>query len=426
MSRGVNQRMVHSGMALDSDSQARGGWIDDNDRGLSLAAAGDWADAAVAFQAAVDALTADEPLRPATHEPLALVLGNLSHACFKAGQVDAAIQHAQRTCALRAAITGEDGMPVARARMDLAVMLASSGRGDEAMLLIQRAIAAIEHRVGDEDVRLAIVLENAARIALALGSPSNAEPLLLRLHALLHAHELSTGRADKLLAKVADVRDRQLAVVRAKTPRAGTPTSVDVLQRVAETIERRRLLVDDLDSLEETVPESVVVPAIDPTLESLDEVREYAHASIDTQAPWEEAPVMERPPIAEPISPRTSSANAGANAGANASGNAVSASAANAFRDLDRGPTIAMPTPNHGVRTLETPARGTRVPAREEAPPRRDVESAPAPAPARKSKGSASPPVAETPKSGAMMPMLVGMAAAVAAGAGAVWWFILR
>lgn len=412
MSRGVNQRMVQSGMALDSDSQARGGWTDDNDRGLSLAAAGDWADAAVAFQSAVDALTADEPLRPATHEPLALVLGNLSHACFKAGHIDAAIQHAQRTCALRAAITGEDGMPVARARMDLAVMLASSGRGDEAMLLIQRAIAAIEHRVGDEDVRLAVVLENAARIALALGSPSNAEPLLLRLHALLHAHELSTGRADKLLAKVADVRDRQLAVARSKTPRAGTPTSVEVLQRVAETIERRRLVLDDLEPLEESMPDPIVDVPIDPTLESLDEVREYAHASIETQAPWEEAPVMERPPIAEPVVARGTTSNA----------NAAATSAANAFRDLDRGPTIAMPTPDRGVRTLETPARGARVPVREDAPARRENESAPS----RKSKAGASPSVAETPSSASMVPMFAGIAAAVAAGAGAVWWFVLR
>ncbi len=421
MSRGVNQRMVHSGMALDSDSQARGGWTDDNDRGLSLAAAGDWADAAVAFQAAVDALTADEPLRPATHEPLALVLGNLSHACFKAGQLDAAIQHAQRTCALRAAITGEDGMPVARARMDLAVMLASSGRGDEAMLLIQRAIAAIEHRVGDEDVRLAVVLENAARIALALGSPSNAEPLLLRLHALLHAHELSTGRADKLLAKVADVRDRQLAVARTKTPRAGTPTSVEVLQRVAETIERRRLVLDDLEPLEESVPDPILDPTIDPTLESLDEVREYAHASIETRAPWEEEPVMERPPIAEPVAARNASSSASAGSSA-AAMSAAATSAANAFRDLDRGPTIAMPTPDRGVRTLETPARGTRVPAREDASARRESESAPA----RKSRANASPSVTETPTSGSMVPMFAGIGAAVAAGAGAVWWFVLR
>ena len=90
-----------------------------------------------------------------------------------------------------------------------AVMLAAAGRGDEAMALVQRAIAGIEHRVGDEDARLATVLENGARIALAAGHPANAEPLLLRLHALLDAHELSTARADTLLARVAAVRAKQ-------------------------------------------------------------------------------------------------------------------------------------------------------------------------------------------------------------------------
>jgi hypothetical protein len=138
-----------------------------------------------------------------------MVLGNLAQAYFKAGRLDDAIQQAQRTCALRVALTGEDGMPVARARMDLAVMLAAGRRLDEAMALVQRAIASIEHRVGDEDARLAIVLENAARIALAAGAPANAEPLLLRLHALLDAHGLSTARAEQLLTRIADVRAHQ-------------------------------------------------------------------------------------------------------------------------------------------------------------------------------------------------------------------------
>lgn len=391
-------------MVRDGDSQAETAWAHDNDRGLALAADGAWAEAATAFQAAADALAHDLPLRPATHEPLALVLGNLAHACFKAGRTDEALQHAQRTCALRVAIAGEDGMPVARARMDLAVMLASCGRGEEAMTLVQRAIAAVEHRVGDEDARLAIVLENAARIALALGSPSNAEPLLLRLHALLHAHDLSTGRAEKLLAKVAEVREQQRVVPRTRTPAPSlaapsvpTPATGVMLQRVAETIDRSRLILDDLEPLDEPVPPPA--PVFDtPSASEPIEVREYAHASIETAAPWEEAPVIERPPIAEPVVSVVPRA-------------AVPA----VFRDLDRGPTIAMPTPDRGVRTIETPSRAPRAVVRDEPPARREV------VPPKGAKVAA-----PEGKSGVYLPMLVGTVVAVAAGAGAVWWFVLR
>lgn len=421
------------GMGLDDDSPALSDWTHDNDRGLSLAADGAWAEAAAAFQAAADALAQDLPLRSATHEPLALVLGNLAHAHFKAGRMDEALQHAQRTCALRVAIAGEDGMPVARARMDLAVMLASCGRGEEAMMLVQRAIAAIEHRVGDEDARLAIVLENAARIALALGSPANAEPLLLRLHALLHAHGLSTGRADKLLAKVAEVRDQQRVVTRTPTPvippvpptaiptrtpmrtPARTPTLTPsqgvMLQRVAETIETRRLTLDDLEPLDE--PEPTPTP---PTVLAFDtpgssdalDAREYAHASIDTHAPWEEEElVIERPPIAEPVlAPRHHAAGG-------------------VFRDLDGGPTIAVPTPNRGVQIIETPARGARaVPT---APGRTAAHAEPRRAPIAESPATRSTTAdATAAKSGVYLPMILGSVAAVAAGAAAVWWFVLR
>lgn len=196
---------------MDSDAArtVTQGWKEDNARGLALAAESEWAEASEAFAGAADALARALPADTTAHEPLAMVLGNLAQAYFKAGRLDDAIQQAQRTCALRVALTGEDGMPVARARMDLAVMLAAGGRLDEAMALVQRAIASIEHRVGDEDARLAIVLENAARIALAAGAPANAEPLLLRLHALLDAHGLSTARAEQLLTRIADVRAHQ-------------------------------------------------------------------------------------------------------------------------------------------------------------------------------------------------------------------------
>ena len=200
-------------MAHESARFERDGWMEDNTRGLSLAALAEWDEAAEAFAAAADVLARRAP-DASSHDALALILGNLAQACFRAGRTDDALLHAQRACALRVALTGEDAMPVARERMDLAVMLGATGRLDEAQALIQRAIAAVELHAGDEDARLVVMLENAARLALAAGAPANAEPLLLRLHGLLDLYGMSTDRADRLLAMVAAVR------ARAEAPRA--------------------------------------------------------------------------------------------------------------------------------------------------------------------------------------------------------------
>ena len=181
-------------------------WHDENRRGLAFAATDAWDDAAEAFSAAADSLSRNEARDPAVHDALALVLANMGQACFRAGRTDDAIRHAQRACALRVALCGEDAVAVARSRSDLAVILAASGRIDEAPTLVARAIAGIEQSVGDEDLRLAVVLENAARVALAAGQPATAEPFLLRLHGLLGAHEMSTDRADMLLARVFEAR----------------------------------------------------------------------------------------------------------------------------------------------------------------------------------------------------------------------------
>jgi tetratricopeptide (TPR) repeat protein len=250
----------------------RDAWIRDNDRGLALATDGDWAEASEAFAAAADCLARILPSETrGVHEPLALVLSNLAQAYFRLGRVDEAMQQAQRACSLRVAIAGEDGMPVARTRMDMAVMLASVGRLDEATALVQRAIAGIEHRVGEEDARLSIVLENAARIALAAGQPANAEPLLLRLHALLGAHELSTSRAEQLLARVATVRATQAAVESA-------PSAQPVV-------------------LPHPTPEhATVIIADEDTMSSFDDdamARVYAHASIAEQEEWEDQPLRD-------------------------------------------------------------------------------------------------------------------------------------
>ncbi len=249
----------------------RDAWMYDNERGLALAADGDWVEASEAFAAAADSLARPLPSESrGSHEPLALVLSNLAQAYFRCGRLDDAMQQAQRTCALRVAIAGEDGMPVARARMDLAVMLASAGRLDEATMLVQRSISAIEHRVGEEDARLAIVLENAARIALAAGQPANAEPLLIRLHALLDAHELSTSRAEELLARVA-------------TARAAQPFAESL---ATATTSAPRAEAHDLEVRTGT-------PAALPAFDDDDAARIYAHASIAEHEEWEDQPLRD-------------------------------------------------------------------------------------------------------------------------------------
>lgn len=256
--------------------------MQDNDRGLALAADQDWAEACEAFAAAADSLARSLPSTEGHHEPLALVLSNLAQASFRAGRVDEALQHAQRVCALRVAIAGEDAMPVGRARMDLAVMLASRGRLDEASTLVQRAMCAMEHHVADDDARLAMVLENAARISLAAGSAANAEPLLIRLHALLDAHEMSTDRAEQLAARVATARSlRGVAEAPAVEAPAAEALAVEASAVEAPAIEALALTVahetpEQPSAFEDDLPSRV-----------------YAHAAIEAHETWDDHPLRD-------------------------------------------------------------------------------------------------------------------------------------
>jgi tetratricopeptide (TPR) repeat protein len=226
-------------MPPDTLHTMRDEWMLDNARGLAFAGAADWSEAAEAFAAAADVLARQAP-DDSAHDALALILGNLSQACFRAGRIDDALRYAQRSCALRVAIAGEDALPVARAFMDLAVMLGSVGRLDEAQALAKRAIAAAERHVGDDDARLAVIVENAARLAMAAGAPAKAEPLLHRMHALLTMHNLPATRADQLLAMVTAVGSRTVGTAieeRADTDAPLMPTSpvVPVAPAVATT-----------------------------------------------------------------------------------------------------------------------------------------------------------------------------------------------
>src|SRR6185436_13475095 len=92
-------------------------WSEHNARGLALASEGAWEDASSAFDGAADALAAENDV--ASHEALALVRNNLAHSCYRSGRIADAIAYAQRVCALRVALVGEDAIVVARARADL-------------------------------------------------------------------------------------------------------------------------------------------------------------------------------------------------------------------------------------------------------------------------------------------------------------------
>jgi hypothetical protein len=273
------------------------GWMQDNDRGLALAADQDWAEACEAFAAAADSLARSLPSTEGHHEPLALVLSNLAQASFRAGRVDEALQHAQRVCALRVAIAGEDAMPVGRARMDLAVMLASRGRLDEASTLVQRAMCAMEHHVADDDARLAMVLENAARISLAAGSAANAEPLLLRLHALLDAHEMSTDRAEQLAARVATARSlRGVAEAPAvEAPAAEAPAvealAVEASAVEAPAVEAPAVEAPAIEALALTVAHEA--PEQPSAFEDDLPSRVYAHAAIEAHETWDDHPLRD-------------------------------------------------------------------------------------------------------------------------------------
>lgn len=293
-------------MGHESARAERDGWMDDNARGLALAAAADWNEAAEAFAAAADAMARRAP-DARSHDALGLVLSNLAQACFRAGRTREGLAHAQRACAIRVALLGEDALPVARARMDLAVMLGSVGRLDEAQALLQRATAAVERQAGDDDARLVVMLENAARLALAAGTPANAEPLLLRLHALLGAHGMSTARADRLLGLVASARGAGVVPAAALEPVELEPVAVELaavvepaaVEPVMEPV--RELPRDDweYEPLQEAVALTDVLLRTTPS--GVIAVTEAMQHDADVLAAFERVPAAMMEPALEPL-----------------------------------------------------------------------------------------------------------------------------
>ncbi len=156
-------------------------WREHNDVGLTLALAGQWEGAAASFDAALDSAPslADGP------DVHALLHSNRAQAHFHLGERLLAVEAARRSLMARLICGDEGDAPMARIRADLAVYLAACGAHEEAEATLRRARLALEARFGDEDARLVSLLENEARLALLAGQPAQAEPPLLRLHALV-------------------------------------------------------------------------------------------------------------------------------------------------------------------------------------------------------------------------------------------------
>lgn len=191
-------------------------WRAHNDVGVSLALEGRWPEALDAFS---DALT-DAPCFADSPDVHALLHGNRAQAHFHCGELQLAVESARRALAARLVCGDEEDAPVARMRADLGVYLAACGAMTDAEQSLHMARTSLEARFGDDDVRLATVLENQARLQLMAQRPDVAEPLLLRLHALLGEHGHTTEALTPLFDAVRHARGPVPATTTTAEPQA--------------------------------------------------------------------------------------------------------------------------------------------------------------------------------------------------------------
>ena len=194
-------------------------WRDDNHRGLDHAASGQWLRATESFHRAVQELsrvTVEIADGGDEQEALGLTIANLAHAMFRAGRTQEALDYVQQAIEVRAMVGGMDSMPVLRTRMDRAVMLASAGHVAAAQRELADVIAKIEAQGGAQDARLAVPLENAARVAMAQGDQETARCFATRLQSVLAEHGLATSRATQLLDRLAPAPMPELTFLEAE------------------------------------------------------------------------------------------------------------------------------------------------------------------------------------------------------------------
>lgn len=216
--------VTHSFIETNPDAPAeQPAWQHANARGLSFYAAERWHDAMAAFEEAI-ATAPRFAHGPGIH---AVLRGNRAQALFRLGDTAGAIDDARRALAARVLCSdSDDDAPIARARADLSVYLAASGAHEEAATMLDLAREALEAQFGEEDERLLTVLENQARLALAAHQPARAEPVLLRLHALMEESGVDTSALNALFHRVAEARGGSVSSVSdATAPDNATPSS---------------------------------------------------------------------------------------------------------------------------------------------------------------------------------------------------------
>ena len=254
-------------------------WRDDNQRGLSHAASGQWLRASESFHRAVlelSRVTGQIADGGEEQEALGLTIANLAQSMFRAGRTTEALDLVQQAIEVRAMVGGMDSMPVLRSRMDRAVMLATAGHVAAAQRELVEVIAKIELQGGARDARLAVPLENAARVALAQGDQDAARAFATRLHGVLVEHGLATSRASQLLDRVAPAARPELTVV--------DPVA-------AATMEAPAMFEEDEEDEEDDAPSSPLMGAamVTPVYSSRIEDHPVFHAPIAFMADADEA-----------------------------------------------------------------------------------------------------------------------------------------
>jgi tetratricopeptide (TPR) repeat protein len=219
------------------DPNAR--WRALNDTGVSLALEGRWPEALEAFSAALQGAPAFADA-PDVH---ALLHGNRAQAHFHCDEVQAAVESAYRSLAARLVCGDTSDAPVARMRADLGVYLAACGETANAEESLRKALASLEARFGEHDARLATLLENQARFQLMTQHPDAAEPILLRLHALMDASAMEASQLTPLFDAVRNARTPEapaaddMDVFPRPTDRAPVPESVSLLDDAFELLD---------------------------------------------------------------------------------------------------------------------------------------------------------------------------------------------
>jgi hypothetical protein len=231
------------------DQQAS--WRARNDVGVSLALERRWRDALEAFSGAIT----EAPSFVHAPDVHALLHGNRAQAQFHCGEVQEAAESAQRALAARVVCGDAGDASVARMRSDLGVYLAASGALRAAERSLHEAHTSLVARFGENDPRLAPVLENQVRVYLLACRPEAAAPVLLRLHVLLSDGGIDTDRLTPLFAAVQRMRTEVPATEAEAAPQDASPVNAVVSSERASHDEydmfpmagpRRHARVDDL------------------------------------------------------------------------------------------------------------------------------------------------------------------------------------